>query len=321
VTDSAATETFDALVADLQSLRIRAGGVTYDELAAQITRDRESRGIAPAAARVARSTVYDSFRSGRRRINPELVAEIVVALGGDDEAANEWRQRCQRARLGQTPRASTLAAEDHLPSGRALVAIVMLASLGLNLFGNATSARTGTPLFLDMIGTAIVSITFGPWYGVAVGVSTNLLASLSNSPQALPFALVNIVGALVWGYGVRSWGLGRTPLRFFSLNLIVAAVCTLTAAPIIALGFRGLTVDDASATAFATMQGYGASLWEAVLASNLTVSVADKLIAGAIALAVALVLLRQPAVSASVLRPPVLWRPTARRRTAPVPKR
>jgi len=324
MTDTAASETFDTLVAGLQALRIDAGGVTYDEIAARITRARLAEGATTAVARVARSTVYDSFRPGRRRINADLVAEIVIALGGDEAAAHEWRQRCLRARLSQPSAPLPLPLpldEATLPTGRALVAIVMLASLGLNLFGNATSARMGAPLFLDMIGTAIVSITFGPWYGVVVGVSTNVLASLSNSPQALPFALVNIVGALIWGYGVRSWRLGRTPLRFFALNLIVACACTLTAAPIIALGFHGLTVNDAAASIFSMLQGYGASLWEAVLASNITVSVADKLVAGAIALIVATLLMRQPTVSASILRPPALWRPTVRRRREPVPKR
>jgi len=324
--DKTASETFETLVADLQALRIEAGGVTYDELAARITRARLAGGATPAAARVPRSTVYDSFRPGRRRINADLVAEIVIALGADDVMARQWRQRSLRARLSQGP--APLPAtpplvidEAPLPSGRALIAIVMLASLGLNLFGNAASARMSAPLFLDMIGTAIVSITFGPWYGVAVGISTNLLASLSNSPQALPFALVNIVGALVWGYGVRSWRLGRTPIRFLALNIIVACACTLTAAPILALAFHGSTVNDAAATIFSMMQGYGASLWEAVLASNISVSVADKLLAGAIAVTVAMLLLRQPAVSTAVLRPPVLWRSTARRRTARAPKR
>lgn len=42
---------------------------------------RAAAGTTAAAARIARSTVLDAFRLGRRRINPDLVAEIVVTLG------------------------------------------------------------------------------------------------------------------------------------------------------------------------------------------------------------------------------------------------
>ena len=307
MTDTTA-ETLDALVAELNALRIETGAVTFDELAARITRARLARGLAPAAARVARSTVYDSFRTGRARINAELVAEIVLALGEDEAAANEWRQRCLRSRPSRASSPTPLSTPaTGLPSGRALVAIVMLAGLGLNLFGNATSARMGAPLFLDMIGTAIVSIAFGPWYGAAVGLSTNVLASLSNSPQALPFAVVNIVGALIWGYGVRRWALGRTPLRLFSLNAIAAIACTLVAAPILALGFDGSTGNDAAGGFFTMLHGYGINLWESVLASNIVVSLVDKQIAGFIAVAVAVVLFRQPAINATGLKRPELW--------------
>ena len=338
-------ETFDELVAALHTLRIEAGSVTYDELAARITQRRQESGMDPAAARVARSTVYDAFRTGRSRINAELVADIVTALGEDSAAANDWRLRCLRARLAQAPgrvtvlvphesavsspsvaprttdvpHASVMALESHDPrhsAGPVIVALVMVASLGLNLFGNAASARLSAPLFLDMIGTAIVSIAFGPWYGASVALSTNLLAGLSNGSQALPFVAVNVVGALVWGYGVRSWGLGRTPLRFFSLNLLAALACTLTAVPILAV--NGLIVDSAAGGLFAAVQGPGVSLLGAVLVSNLAVSVGDKLIAGYLALAIAVVLARHAALHLAVQRPPVLWEP-ARSREAPHP--
>ena len=342
-------ETFDELVASLHTLRIEAGSVTYDELAARITQHRQKTGMDPAAARVARSTVYDAFRTGRSRINADLVADIVTALGEDSAAANEWRLRCLRARLAQShgratvpvpnvvphassvpdpsipsrtsvvPHASVIPLESHdlrHSAGPVIVALVMVASLGVNLFGNAASARLDAPLFLDMIGTAIVSIAFGPWYGASVALSTNLLAGLSNGSQALPFVAVNVVGALVWGYGVRSWRMGRTPLRFFSLNLLAALACTLTALPILAL--NGMIVDSAAGGLFAAVQGPGISLWGAVFVSNLAVSVGDKLIAGYLALALAVMLARHAAVYLAVQRPPMLWE-SARAREAPQP--
>lgn len=90
---------FDAISEDLQELRFRAGDVSYAEIAARIARRREAGGMTPAAARVARSTVFDAFRSGRRRINPALIAEIAIALGESEEAAAGWRKRCFEARM------------------------------------------------------------------------------------------------------------------------------------------------------------------------------------------------------------------------------
>ncbi|WP_129590475.1 hypothetical protein [Cryobacterium aureum] len=89
----------DRLVEDLQRLRNTAGDVSYAEIAALITRGSEAQGITPAAARGARSSVFDAFRTGRRRINAVLVEEIVLALGEDDAAAALWRKRCLDARL------------------------------------------------------------------------------------------------------------------------------------------------------------------------------------------------------------------------------
>lgn len=44
---------------------------------------RAAAGESPHAARVARSTVYDCFRTGRVRVNLALVREIATALGAE----------------------------------------------------------------------------------------------------------------------------------------------------------------------------------------------------------------------------------------------
>ncbi|GAA1948347.1 ECF transporter S component [Microbacterium aquimaris] len=96
---SARRAPFDEIAGDLQRLRIESGDASYAEIAIRIARRREADGASPASARIARSTVYDVFRTGRRRINADLVAEIVTALGGDDETAAAWRRRCLAVRV------------------------------------------------------------------------------------------------------------------------------------------------------------------------------------------------------------------------------
>jgi len=157
--------------------------------------------------------------------------------------------------------------------------------VALNIVGGIIASALRLPVYLDMIGTAIAAIVLGPWWGALVGLLTNSGSALISGPTSLPFALVNIVGALIWGYGVRSWGLGKTIPRFFLLNVIVAFACTIVAAPIIVLVFGGATgagADALTGTFLAIGQGLGAS----VLSSNILTSLADKIIGGFVALAI-----------------------------------
>ena len=51
-----------------------------------------------------------------------------------------------------------------------------------------------------MIGTMVTAVILGPWWGALVGAITNIVNSFISGPISLPFALCNVVGALVWGY-------------------------------------------------------------------------------------------------------------------------
>ncbi|MFX0537146.1 hypothetical protein ACQBAT_06605 [Ornithinimicrobium sp. Y1847] len=94
------SETFEAISADLRGLRTEAGLPSFSQIARSIGDARQARGVRPEAARPARSTVYDLFRDGRRRMDAELVGEVVVALGGSEEEARAWRSRCHAAAAG-----------------------------------------------------------------------------------------------------------------------------------------------------------------------------------------------------------------------------
>jgi energy-coupling factor transport system substrate-specific component len=155
----------------------------------------------------------------------------------------------------------------------------------LNIVGGYINGLLHLPIFLDMMGTAVVAIVLGPWWGALVGVITNTGSAFLTGPIGLPFALCNVVGALVWGYGVRSFGMGRTIPRFFILNLLVALAVSLTAVPIYVFIFGGATghFSDLMTAAFLAM---GQNLFVSVFSSNILVSLADKIISGFVALAI-----------------------------------
>lgn len=299
-------DSFDRIAADLNLLRLEAGEVSYAEIVRRIGRHRESGGVPPTAARPARTTVYDAFRTGRSRVNAQLVGEIVRALGAGEDEVMHWEQRCIRARHGgrrartvpspaavptpvpaaDPPRTPAPAPDPQRRRSRAAWSLcLVVACLGMNYTGHAAVEWLALPLFLDMVGTAVAAIVLGPWHGVAVAALTNVLGVSVNGPMALPFGAVNVAGALVWGFGARSARFNRSLPRYFTLNALTAVACTVVAAPLLLALFQGETghAGDALTHTFTTM---GEPLVLAVFQANLFTSVLDKLIAGFVALAV-----------------------------------
>lgn len=278
----------------LARMRLDAGAVSFTEIATRIQRRRESQGLDPIAARIPRSTVYDAFLTGRRRIDPDLVAEIVLALGADEATAAKWRgaaveamRRGWRRPAGIEPVVLTETPGYPITaSGSATVVLaVFVASVFVNVFAHVPVDPLGLPIYLDMIGTAIAAIALGPWIGAAAGLTSNLLSStvIMDWP-GMWFALVNAVGGLLWGFGYHRWRL-RSPLRFLLLCAIVALGCTLVAVPILVLVFGGSS--GTSQDSLLSLAGLvGGQLWGAVFSSNMLTSLADKLISGSVALGV-----------------------------------
>lgn len=284
----------DRVVLDLRELRVASGNPSFTEVAQRVADRRRSRGVPDWEARVGRTTVYDAFRLGRRRLDAGLVGEIVGALGGDAAQVEEWRRRAARAHLAPTEPEPDLAQESGpapeparepapAPWPLRVSAAIMVGCVLLNLFDRGLVEALRLPAHLDMVGTAITAVILGPRPGALVGLVTNVAGVGVSGLDSLPFALVNVAGALAWGCGVRSrWG--RTIPSFFLLNLAVGALCTLVATPILLA--MGGTAGPGTAPITENFLSDGASLVVAVLASNILISLADKVISGFVALVV-----------------------------------
>ena len=250
--------------------------------------------MAPAAARVAHTTVSDVFRTGRSRVNVNLVAEVVYALTQDEQQAAEWRARARAAAaLGQTkqpaPSASEKGARD-LPAvaagrvrwrGRSLALLIVTGML-LNATGKFLNPLVGDLLFLDMVGTATVALLAGPWASAVVGAMFVATELLKGEVGNALFAVTMVTAGLLWGYGAHRFNLARSLPRFLALSGVVALVTSAIAVPIIGLYYgghtgRGLDVITSG------VAGNGVELWLAIGGANLAVSVVDKLLVGAIA--------------------------------------
>lgn len=313
---------WDGLALELQALRARVGDPSYAEIARRVSGAREAAGTPAHAARVARTTVYDAFRTGRTRVNLPLVREIAHALGAEDERVDAWVEQCRRPRPTAAaeppapPAPPTLPAADGAdaadgaeggdgtarpvdpppatsgpdPSSGAGAGVpprgallLLVACVVVNLLDRSLVELLHLPVHLDMVGTAIAALALGPWRGAAVGLATNLLGVAESGPVSVPFALVNVAGALVWGYGARRWGLGRSLPRFLGLNVLVALVCSAVAVPILVWRFDGGTGNGGDMVTDSVL-ALGVPPLAALAVANLLVSLGDKMISGFVAL-------------------------------------
>ena len=164
-----------------------------------------------------------------------------------------------------------------------VIALVPVASV-LNVIGGTVAGALKLPIFLDMIGTAVVAMTIGPWWGALVGVITNVTMGFLTGPVSIQLAACNVVGALIWGYGTK-WGWANDKLRFFGLSVASAVGVSLMAAPIVIFVFGGAT-GHASDVLTAGLLAAGGDMWTAVFSSNIIVSSADKILSSFLALAI-----------------------------------
>lgn len=175
--------TFDELCARLNELRASDGGTSYAEIARRI-------GGLRGGAEPPKVTVYDCFRPGRRRVDEQLVGDIVRVLHGDESEAARWAETARalngirsgvRIDVGVGIRAvegAEVGREDLLSS---LPAVEVLLLTGLPGVGKSTLA------------TAIL--------GGVPALTVDLRASDPDRPSADP---VDVLRRMLGALGNRS---------------------------------------------------------------------------------------------------------------------
>src|SRR3546814_629410 len=160
---------------------------------------------------------------------------------------------------------------------------LMVLCLVINQTGNLLTQFLPFVLYLDMIGTAIAAVVLGPWHGALVGLATSFTVIPQTGHEAAYFAVVNVAGALLWGYGVRS-GRVRTIARYLLLCCLVGFVCTVLATIVILIVFEGGRSGHGSDNLVVALRDRGSSLVVAVFSTNLLASLVDKILSGLLAL-------------------------------------
>jgi len=294
-------QSLDQIAVNLVELRADSGCPSYQEIVSRITKAREDKGMTPAAARIARTTVYDCFRTGRTRINPELVGEIVQALTGDEAQARQWMKRCRDARAeteptsvrGRTTKELAWSLPDPKPRSFWFNLLVTLVCVWANIafaLGTRVVFKDHFPLYVDMISVAVVAMVLSTNWGLVAALMSQVFPILlwaSNSWNNLAFVFVAVAGALVWGLGIHKFHMARSFLRYIVLNVIAGIVCTMVAIPVLLIFFSGSMEMPSSQSMADALMAAGRQFLVSMFSTNLVVSLADKLLAGLIALILA----------------------------------
>ncbi len=178
--------------------------------------------------------------------------------------------------------ASSGGVRSGAPPTMLVIALIPLA-VAVNFIANWVAGLLRLPIYLDTIGTFLAAVLLGPWWGALAGVLTNVLGIVPNGVSNLLFAPVSVVAALLWGYGIRSFGLGRSSIAFFLLAVAVGVVTGALATPIVLFLFGGAT-GHPSDLITAALASFG--LERATLISSVLSSIPDKVISAYAGLAI-----------------------------------
>ena len=111
--DPGPARSLDELVGCLRALKLWAGEPSYEAITRRVNARWQAAGR-PAGEMARRGTVVDCFKTGRRRINAELVIAVVAALHDDTGYLAHWRQAL-RVILTEAAAGSQVRVLDRLP--------------------------------------------------------------------------------------------------------------------------------------------------------------------------------------------------------------
>ncbi|MGM0215814.1 ECF transporter S component [Enterococcus sp. AZ109] len=148
-----------------------------------------------------------------------------------------------------------------------LLALLLIpVGVSLNVVGYQLSTILKLPVFIDQIGTMLVSMIAGPWIGLLTGLLGNVVSGMLN-PIAIAFGFVSMSIGFVSGFFSR-WKMYTNIIGLLIAVFILTIVSAFTAAIVTVFLFGGVTgagTDLVTAVFLAT----GRELWNSVLSTNL----------------------------------------------------
>lgn len=148
-----------------------------------------------------------------------------------------------------------------------LMALLLIpVGVSLNVVGYQLSSILKLPVFIDMIGTIMVSMIAGPWVGALTGLLGNVVSGMLN-PISIAYGAVSMLVGFISGYLSR-WKFYTNIFGIIISCIILSVVSAAAAAVVTVFMFGGVTgagTDLITATFLAAEK----ELWNSVLSTNL----------------------------------------------------
>ncbi len=143
------------------------------------------------------------------------------------------------------------------------------------VLGTAVSALKIPLLFLDTIGTVLMAVLFGPWWGALTGFLTNIVLGMTTGPTAIFFGLVNVAIAIVVGFMARKFNFRKWYIALIT-GMILAIVAPLIGTPISVAVFGGLDGSGMDVVVL-WLRAAGESVFASTFISRITGNIVDKI--------------------------------------------
>jgi energy-coupling factor transport system substrate-specific component len=157
--------------------------------------------------------------------------------------------------------------------------ILTYSAMGIALnvvLGTIISTMKIPLLFLDTIGTVLISVLFGPWWGVLTGGLTNVVLGATTGASAIFFGLVNIAIALVVGSIARKFDFTKWYVALIT-GFIISIVAPLIGTPIAVAIYGGLNGSGMDLVVL-WLRSSGESVFASTFISRITGNLVDKII-------------------------------------------
>src|SRR5689334_23737961 len=169
----------DELVGTLRALKLWAGDPSYQTITQRVNQHWQAAGR-PGAELARRGTVVDCFKTGRRRLNADLVIAVVEALHDETGYVAHWRQAL-RVILAERTAAGQVRVLDRLPDDLATFtgrAAEVDRLRGLMPGGTGDPAVTCVLAGMAGVGKTQLAVHAGHVLAVAGHVDTTLFVNL-----------------------------------------------------------------------------------------------------------------------------------------------
>jgi energy-coupling factor transport system substrate-specific component len=164
-----------------------------------------------------------------------------------------------------------------MKTGKTMILTYSAMGIALNVvLGTVVSTMKIPLLFLDTIGTVLISVLFGPWWGVLTGGLTNVVLGATTGASAIFFGLVNIAIALVAGFIARKFDFTKWYVALIT-GLIISIVAPLIGTPIAVAVYGGLNGSGMDLVVL-WLRSSGESVFAATFISRITGNLVDKII-------------------------------------------